>query len=157
MSFTVLIAQYSLLGILGLDSLSKEEQDTFNLQAARLAFKNALVTCKEENLITEEQINNLSAIKDPVEVQNKIIQLVPHFNEITVKEVTKIKIQALRTQITDFLNFADTKIKSPETKQKIKEICAKLLSLIDSDTLSEQDQKTLDQYQMLRSKLNFNH
>ncbi|NCT55213.1 hypothetical protein GW755_00025 [bacterium] len=157
MSFTALIAQYSLLSILGLDGLSREEQDIFNLQAARLAFKNALVICQEMNLITKEQMDSLSTLKDPLEVQNKIVQLVPGFTDITVKEVNKIKILALKTQINDFLNFADTKIKTPETKQKVREICTKLLSLIDVDALGEDDQKTLDQYQMLRSKLNFSN
>lgn len=155
MSFSALIAQYSLTGILGLDSLPIEEQSAFNLQAARLAFKNALVSCQQKGLLSEEQMNELTSVQDSSEVQNKILQIIPNFNDLTVDEVTKIKVQAFKTQINDFAKFADTKINNPETKQKVQDICVRLTILIETNTVNEEDQKVLDQYQMLRTKLNF--
>ena len=155
MNTNLLLAQYSLVGILGLDNLHPEEKEKINNQATEAALKNALIKLRQEKQISEEQFNRMLQTESE-EIQETLIHHIPNFKEIYSDEIIKIKKAALLTQIQDLMNFSKTKVMNQELIEKIEVVCTNMTILLNQEDIKEEDQRIFDIYYKLRNSLDFN-
>ena len=155
MNTNLLLAQYSLVGILGLDNLHPEEKEKINNQATEAALKNALIKLRQEKQISEEQFNRMLQTESE-EIQETLIHHIPNFKEIYSDEIIKIKKAALLTQIQDLMNFSKTKVMNQELIEKIEVVCNNMTTLLNREDIKEEDQRIFDIYYKLRNSLDFN-
>ena len=155
MNTNLLLAQYSLVGILGLDNLHPEEKEKINNQATEAALKNALIKLRQEKQISEEQFNRMLQTESE-EIQETLIHHIPNFKEIYSDEIIKIKKAALLAPIKDLLNFSKTKVMNQELIEKIEVVCTNMTILLNQEDIKEEDQRIFDIYYKLRNSLDFN-
>ena len=155
MNTNLLLAQYSLVGILGLDNLHPEEKEKINNQATEAALKNALIKLRQEKQISEEQFDRMLQTESE-EIQETLIHHIPNFKEIYSDEIIKIKKAALLAQIQDLMNFSKTKVMNQELIEKIEVVCTNMTILLNQEDIKEEDQRIFDIYYKLRNSLDFN-
>lgn len=156
MKFTALLSQYSIIGVLGLGSSPNENQQQIIAMSANAVIQNAITTAHSKELITQQKLEELEQIKDPQQLQEKLMQIAPNINEIIAEEAIKLKVDTLKAQVNDFKNFAKSKVSKPENLERINTTCNRLLQIIESDEISEADDKALEEYHKLKELFKFN-